>query len=396
MPRSSKRAERPAVGDFLALALHDVDRHRGLAVLVRRELLRARDRDRRIARNDLLGEPAHRLEAERQRDHVEQQPVVVALAIAGELVGLDRRAERDDFVRIEIGERRLAEELGDRAAHLRHARRAADEHDALDVGRRQLRVAQRALDGLHASWRRGCAVISVKIALVSVRLTDVPSASVARIDAASCSDRFSLASRALTSSSRASAGDSGGSFAASMIQQNTRWSKSSPPSAESPLVASTSNTPLRQAQDRDVERAAAQVVDRVDAFGRVVEAVGDRRGRRLVQQAQDRQARELRRVLRRLPLRVVEIRGHGDDGAIDRAAERRFRALAQRAQQVGGDFDRRSSRRRACAIFTMPGASTKRYGKRRSSARSARPRPISRLTDTIVFCGSLAWCAIAS
>ena len=45
MPRSSKRAERAAIGHLLALALHDVDRHRGLAVLVRRELLRARDRE---------------------------------------------------------------------------------------------------------------------------------------------------------------------------------------------------------------------------------------------------------------------------------------------------------------------------------------------------------------
>ncbi len=40
------------------------------------------------------------------------------------------------------------------------------------------------------------------------------------------------------------------------------------------------------------------------------------------------------------------------------------------------------------SICTMPGASMKRYGKRLASERSARPRPISRLTDTIVFCGS--------
>ena len=38
--------------------------------------------------------------------------------------------------------------------------------------------------------------------------------------------------------------DSGASFAFSTTQQNTRWSKSSPPSIESPLVATTSNTPF--------------------------------------------------------------------------------------------------------------------------------------------------------
>jgi len=36
----------------------------------------------------------------------------------------------------------------------------------------------------------------------------------------------------------------GSSFARSSIQQNRRWSKSSPPSAASPLVAITSNTPF--------------------------------------------------------------------------------------------------------------------------------------------------------
>ena len=56
-------------------------------------------------------------------------------AVAGEHVGLDRRAERDDLVGVEIGERRLPEEVADGLLHLRHPGRAADHHDALDVGR---------------------------------------------------------------------------------------------------------------------------------------------------------------------------------------------------------------------------------------------------------------------
>ncbi len=60
--------ERAAVGDLLALALNDMDRHRRLAVLVRREFLRTRDRDRRVARDDLLAQASHRLEAERQAE----------------------------------------------------------------------------------------------------------------------------------------------------------------------------------------------------------------------------------------------------------------------------------------------------------------------------------------
>ena len=101
---------------------------------------------------------------------------------------------------------------------------------------------------------------------------------------------------------------------------------------------------LRQSQDRDVERAAAQVVYRVDAFGCVIEAVGDGGRGGLVQQAQHVEARELRRVLRRLPLRIVEVRRHRDYGT------RKFRgrpakqlclgAISQRLQDLRRHFDR--------------------------------------------------------
>ncbi len=112
------------------------------------------------------------------------------------------------------------------------------------------------------------------------------------------------------------------------------------PSAESPPVASTSNTPSRQPQDGDVEGAAAEVVDGVDAFGGVVQAVGDRRGGGFVEQAQHVQAGEPRRVLGGLALRVVEIGRHGDHRADQFAAERGLGARAQRAQDLRRDFDR--------------------------------------------------------
>src|SRR5207244_5916971 len=49
----------------------------------------------------------------------------------------------------------------------------------------------------------------------------------------------------------------------------------------------------RQLEDRDIERAAAQVINRVSAFGSVVEPVRDRRGGGLVQQSQHWQAGNL-------------------------------------------------------------------------------------------------------
>src|SRR5450631_3618236 len=68
--------------------------------------------------------------------------------------------------------------------------------------------------------------------------------------------------------------------------------------------------PARELQDRYVEGAAAEIEDREGALGSVIETVRDGGGGGLVQQAQHVQARELRRVLRRLALRIVEIRGH--------------------------------------------------------------------------------------
>ncbi len=65
-------------------------------------------------------------------------------------------------------------------------------------------------------------VISVKISDVSLTSTNSPVDSLALIGASPCTVRYSLASRARVCNSRASCGETGESFAASMIQQKTR------------------------------------------------------------------------------------------------------------------------------------------------------------------------------
>ena len=97
-----------------------------------------------------------------------------------------------------------------------------------------------------------------------------------------------------------------------------------------------------QLQDRDVERAAAEIEHREHALGCLVEPVGQRRRGRLVEQAQDLQAGEAAGVARRLALRVVEVGGHGDHRAVERLAELRpRRAACSAAQDLGRDLDRR-------------------------------------------------------
>ena len=99
---------------------------------------------------------------------------------------------------------------------------------------------------------------------------------------------------------------------------------------------------LLQAQQGEVEGAAAQVVDGVEALGTLVQAVSQRRRGRLVDQAQHFEAGNPRGIARGGARGIVEIGRHGDDGALDRLLERRLGARAQCFQDLGGDLDRRA------------------------------------------------------
>jgi hypothetical protein len=70
-----------------------------------------------------------------------------------------------------------------------------------------------------------------------------------------------------------------------MSQSIMRWSKSSPPRCVSPLVALHLEDAVADLEDRDVERAAAEVVHRDRLVLLLVEAVGERRSGRLVDDA---------------------------------------------------------------------------------------------------------------
>ena len=78
---------------------------------------------------------------------------------------------------------------------------------------------------------------------------------------------------------------------------------------------------LADLEDRDVEGAAAEVVDGDRLVLLLVEAVGQRRRRRLVDDPHHLEAGNRARFLGGLPLRVVEVGGNRDDGARDRLAQ---------------------------------------------------------------------------
>ena len=99
---------------------------------------------------------------------------------------------------------------------------------------------------------------------------------------------------------------------------------------------------VAELEDGHVERAAAEVEDEDRLLGALlVEAVRERRGRRLVDDAEDVEAGDLAGVLRRLALRVVEVGRDGDDGVGDRLAEVRLRVLLELLQDHRGELRRR-------------------------------------------------------
>ena len=70
-------------------------------------------------------------------------------------------------------------------------------------------------------------------------------------------------------------------------------------------------------QHRHIERTAAQVEHNDVLLVFLVEAVGDGSRRGLVDDAEDVQARDRTRVLRRLPLRIVEVGRDSDHSILD-------------------------------------------------------------------------------
>ena len=117
-----------------------------MVVRGRREHLRLRGRDRRVAIDELGHDAAEGLDPERQRGHVEEQDV---LDVTGKHACLDGRADPDDLVGVHALVRLLAvEHRLDRLDDGRHAGHAADENDLVDVAGLEPGVLERGLDRL--------------------------------------------------------------------------------------------------------------------------------------------------------------------------------------------------------------------------------------------------------
>jgi hypothetical protein len=139
-------------------------------------------------------------------------------------------------------------------------------------------------------------------------------------------DSSTLAFSAASNSRCSACGSRRRSIPLSRWNSPARWStirrsKSSPPRWVSPEVGADLDHALADVQDGYIERAAAEVEHEHGLVLFLVQPVGQRRGRRLVDDPQHLEPGDPARVLGCLALRVVEVGGDGDDRLGDLLAE---------------------------------------------------------------------------
>ena len=94
-------------------------------------------------------------------------------------------------------------------------------------------------------------------------------------------------------------------------------------------------------KDRNIERAAAKVVDGDGFVLLLVQTVGQSSGGRLIDDAKHFKTGDAAGIFRGLALRVVEVCRNRDDGLVDLLAQIVFRRALQLLQNHRGDFRRR-------------------------------------------------------
>ena len=331
-----KASQAAAVLHQIAFTLHHMQRQRGLAVLVGGEVLRHGGRNGLVARDDALDQTAHGFDAQRQRNHIEQQQFT-RLVVARQLVGLDGRPQRHDFIGVEVVQWRLPKEIGHGLLNLRHAGGAPHHDHALHIVFGQLGIAQRLARRRDAA---GCQGLG---GLFKVNSTERPRQN-------ACG-QGQIQGHGLGSGQRF-LGRTGCGLEPGFVFGGHRLQSRMPchggigqglvvivtPQSRVTACGQHLEHALCQAQDRNVKRATAQIEHGVNAFAGVVQPVGNGSRRGFVDQAQHVQPRQLRSVFGGLALGVVKVSGHGDDRAVQVVVEGVFGAVTQRGQNFGADF----------------------------------------------------------
>ncbi len=337
-------AQHLVVGRHFTLALEDADGHGALIVFGGREHLALLGRDRGVAVDDAGEHAAQRLDAQRQRGHVEQQHV---LDVALQHAGLDRRTDRDNLVRVDALVRLLAEELLHDFLDLRHAGHAADQHHFADLTGGEAGILQRLaarLDGLldkvgHQRLELGAGQLHrqmLRTGLVSrdERQVDLGLRGRRQLDLGLFGGFLQALQRELV------VAQVDALLLLELVGEVADQAHVEVFTTEEGVAVGRLHLEhaVTDLEDRDVEGAAAEVVHGDRAGLRLVKTIGERCSGRLVDDAQHFEAGDLAGVLGGLTLCVVEISRNGDDGLLDLLAEISLRGLLHLLQDEGRDL----------------------------------------------------------
>ena len=309
-----------------------MDFHARLVVRRRRIRLDLARRDRGVARNLHGHHAAERLDAQRERRHIQQQDV---LYVARENRALNRRAYGDDFVWVyALVGFFPAEEVAHQRLHLGDARRAAHQNHFLDVIGRHLRVFQRLLHRLHRAFqqivhhllepRAGELLLHVNRpagARGDERQVDLRLHHLRELDLGFFGCVLQPLQRHLVLAQVDVV------LFLELVDQPVHDSLIDVIAAQVCIAVGGLHFHDARAdfQYGNVERAAAQVVHRDRFVALLIQPIRQRRRGRLVDDANHFEAGNFACLFRGLPLRVVEVRRDSDYGLRDLLTEKIFR-----------------------------------------------------------------------
>ncbi len=312
-------AQRPVLARHLALTLEHVDAHRLLVVLRGAEDLALARGDRRVPLDQLREHAAERLDTERERRHVEQEHVV---DVARQHARLHGRAHGDDLVRVDPLVRVLTEGFLHQILDRGDARRSTHEDHLVNIARVQVRVGERLLHRL----ARPLDEIAHELLEPAARqrVVQVLRPALVRGDEREVDLRLLRAGELLLRVLRRFLQPLERHPVAREVDRVVVPEALDEP-VDYPLVEVVAAQMrvavgalhlvdvIRELEDRDVERTAAQVVDRDLLLAAILaEPVRERRCGGLVDDPLHLQARDPSGVLGRLTLRVVEVGRDGD------------------------------------------------------------------------------------
>jgi NAD-specific glutamate dehydrogenase. len=330
------------------LALQDVHVDVGLVVHRGGEHTRAPYRNGGVARDDPREHAAGGFHAQGEWGHVEQQHV---LLLARKHRALQRRAHRYRLVGIDRARRLLAKEARHYFVHARHARLTAHQDHLVDVLDRPARVLQHLLDGWNGPVEQ---ILAQRLQPAArERGDEVLGPLGARGDEGQvhlglqAGGQLVLGplrrlTQALQGHALAAQVDAG--LGLEPFGQQAHYARIDVFPAQEAVAARRLDLvhALVQMQERDIECAAAQIVDRdlgVRHHAQTTE--GQRRGGGLVDDAPDVEPRDAPRVLGGLALAVAEVGRHGDHGIGDRLAQVLLGGLPHLVQNEGRELRRR-------------------------------------------------------